>query len=166
MPLSLEAILSLAGFIAAYLSWKRIAMGNAYDRETVLRDRLENSANLTDHYYYQLSRVQVAELGGWGYEIWKYLPVIGGIRGKTVVYLYFGLTDKHRSPDLPSEDEILNYPRFEQLGISKLTWKDDVENMPEGHANLELIFDSVDPDEVAKSIADLSDIILEMIKSD
>lgn len=162
MALSLGIFFSLLAALFAYLSWKRSAMGSTYEREEVLRNRLKDSANVTEYYHYQLGRVQVAELGGWGYAIWKYLPVLGGIRGDTLVYLYFATPDGQTPPHLPTEEEITSHPRFEPLPITDVTWKEPVSQMPEGARNLEVVFGTVDPDEVAKSIADISGIMMDI----
>jgi len=166
MPLSLGIILSLFAALFAYLSWKRGTLGSAYEREEVLRNRLKDSANVTEYYHYQLGRVQVAELGGWGYAIWKYLPVVGGIRGETLVYLYFASPDGQSAPSLPPEEDIVTHPRFEPLPIFNITWKEPVSQMAEGERNLEVVFDTVDPDEVAKSIADISGIMMDINSDD
>jgi len=166
MALNLRILFSLLAALFAYLSWKRSAMGSTYEREEVLRNRLKDSANVTEYYHYQLGRVQVAEFGGLGYAIWKYLPVVGGIRGETLVYLYFSTPDGQTPPDLPSEDDITVHPRFEPLPITGITWKEPVSQMPDETRNLELVLDTVDPDVVAKSITDLSGIMMDINSDD
>lgn len=82
------------------------------------------------------------------------------------MYLYFATPDGQTAPSLPTEEDITSHPRFKSLPISNVTWKEPVSQMSEGERNLELVFDTVDPDEVAKSIADISGIMMDINSDD
>lgn len=160
--ISFEVLLPGLAALFAYLSWKRNTMGSAYELEDAIRNRLKNSANVTNYYYYQLGRVQVAEYGGRGYPIWKYLPIIGGIQGETIVYLYFSSIDEQAHPNVPPVEEIKEHPMFESMPISSIQWKDEVANAPAEYVNLEIVYESVNPDVILKSITDLSGVMMEL----
>lgn len=161
LPL-IENILPFLAALFAYLSWKRSTLGNPYDSEDTIRNRLEGSANVTDYYSYELGRVNMSEYDGWGYEIWKYLPYVGGTRGKTVLYLYFFSPEGDAHILVPSEEEIRQHSKFEFMPISSITWREEIPHMSNGERNLEIVLDTVDPDMILETIVDLSGVMIEI----
>lgn len=166
MIADIEIVLTLAAAFFGYLSWKRIAMGSTFEREEVIRNRLKDSARVTDYYQYQLGSVQVSELGGWGYEIWKYLPLIGGIKGNTVVYLYFAPPNSEDEMALPPTGEIIEHPLVNEKPISSIDWKREVSNISGSYRNLEILLNTVNPDQIQKSITDLSGAMMDINSSE
>ena len=154
--------LSFLAALFAYLSWKRATLESPYELEDTLRNRLRDSSNVTNFYTYDLGRVQVSEYEGWEYGLSKYLPYVGQIRGKTLVYLYFSSLDYESSAVLPPVEEIRNHPDFNGMPISNIAWGDELSSRPEGDKNLEIIFETVDPDVLLKTITDLSGIMIEL----
>lgn len=157
-----EITLSFLAALFAYLSWKRATLESPYELEDTLRNRLSDSANVTNFYTYSLGRVQVSEHEGWGYALSKYLPYIGQTRGMTLVYLYFYSDEARSSAALPSAEEIRNHSDFESMPISKIAWGSELSSRPEGDKNLEIVFEAVDPDVLLKTITDLSGILIEL----
>jgi len=157
--------LVLAGLAAlfGYLSWKRSEMGDILNREEVIRNRLKDSAGATNYYNYQLGRLQISEYEGWRYEVLKYIPIVGGIRGNTIVYLWFSPPVGGGDLEVPDEDTISNHPMFQDLPIEDITWKEEVENIKGEGVNLELILDTTDPDEILVAVTDLSGLMLDIL---
>lgn len=123
MIADIEIVLPLAAAFIGYLSWKRIATGSTFEREEVIRNRLKDSARVTGYYQYQSGSVQVSELGGWGYALWKHLPLIGGTKGNTVVYLPFAPPNPEDEMTLPSTGELIEHPLIKEEPISNIGWK-------------------------------------------
>ncbi|WP_330633640.1 hypothetical protein [Halocatena halophila] len=156
-----ETIIPFLAALFAYLSWKQAAIASPYELESAVRNRLKDSQNITNFYRYQLGRVQIAEYSGWGYVIWKYLPYIGGTKGDGLIYLNFTPPEGGKSPVLPSTEEISNHPSFASMPICSITWKSEPHTSDDGK-NLEIVFNTTDPDEILKSITDLSGIMIEI----
>jgi len=163
MPQSLEIVLPAAAALFGYLSWKRIAMGNVLDREEVIRNRLKDSGSATNFYSYRLGRVQISEYGGWWYEIWKYLPIVGGIQGETLVYLWFSPPVSSESLQVPEIEDMESHSDFSELPVSQLSWKGDVDGLSDEGLNLELLLSTTNPDDILKSVTDLSSIMIETL---
>ena len=85
MIVSLEVVLASLAALFAYLSWKRASIGDTFEREEVTRNRLKDSVQASDYYQFQVTRLQIAEYGGWGYKILKYFPILGVFGGKQLL---------------------------------------------------------------------------------
>ena len=158
-----ELILAGLAALFGYLSWKRSEMGNILNREEVIRNRLKDSAGATNYYNYQLSRLQISEYGGWGYALLKYLPIVGGIRGSTVVYLWFSPPVGGDEFIVPDEATLSEHLRFQDLPIEELNWKGELENLEDEGMNLEIILTTTDPDEILVAVTDLSGLMIEIL---
>lgn len=157
MEITLQTVLGIFTLLFAYLGWRSSAIPNETERIRNIRERFDETVNITDFYLFEIVRVQVNERKGPLVRGAKYVPFFP-YQGKTSVYLRFESPDGEELPKIALVDQIIDHSDYnEEYDIARMT-RNHRGATPS--IDVELIIETGDPQAIHGSIQHFSGILL------